>query len=75
MQLVGFGRTRRGVKLNYIHQIMVYADDDNVRSGSINNIKKNTKDLVAASKKFGQEINDEKSKSYLEIRMEDRITT
>jgi len=42
-------------------------------SGSINTIKKNTEDLVAVSKRI-LEINDEKTKSCLEIRMQDKIT-
>jgi len=43
-------------------------------SGSINVVKKNTEDLVAASKRI-LEVNDEKTKSCLEIRMQDKITT
>jgi hypothetical protein len=35
-----------GVKLNGIHQILVYVDDVNMLGGSIHTSKKNTKALV-----------------------------
>ena len=31
-----------GLKLNGAHQLVVYADDDNILGGSIHSIKKNT---------------------------------
>jgi hypothetical protein len=63
-----------GFQLNGTYQFLFYTDDVNILSGSINTIKKNTEDLVAASKRT-LEVNDEKTKSCLEIRMQDKITT
>ena len=51
-----------GLKLNGIHQLLVYDDDDddvNILSGNVHVIKKNRESLVAASK---------------EIRMPDEVT-
>jgi hypothetical protein len=63
-----------GFQLNGMHQLLFYTDDVKILSGSINTKKKNMEDLVAASKRI-LEVNDEKTKSCLEIRMQDKITT
>jgi hypothetical protein len=63
-----------GFQLNGTHQLLFYTDDVNILSWSINTIKKNMEDLVAANKRI-LEVNDEKTKSCLEIRMQDKITT
>jgi len=49
------------LKLNGKHQVLDYADDVNILSGSVNTIKKNTEALVAASKENGLEVNAEKN--------------
>jgi hypothetical protein len=41
------------LKLNGIHQLLVYAADVNILGGSIHTIKKNAKVLVVASKETG----------------------
>jgi protein associated with RNAse G/E len=53
---------QEGLKLNGTHQLVVYADDVNILGGSVHAIKKNTEDLVVASKEIGLEINVEKTK-------------
>jgi hypothetical protein len=41
---------KEGFKLNGTHQLLVYADDVNIVSGSIHTIRKNTEALLIASK-------------------------
>jgi hypothetical protein len=50
-----------GLKLNGTHQLLVYADDDNILVGSIHTVKKNTDALVIASKERGLAGNTEKT--------------
>jgi hypothetical protein len=53
---------KEGLKLNGTHQLLVYADDVNMLSGSIHTIRKNTEVLLIASKEIGLEANAEKTK-------------
>jgi archaellum component FlaC len=50
------------VELNGTHQLLVYADDVNLLSDSINTIKENTETLLEVTKDVGLEINAEKTK-------------
>jgi hypothetical protein len=52
---------QEGLKLNGIHQLLVYADDVNILGGSIHAIKKNTETLVVTSKEIRLEVNAEKT--------------
>ena len=51
-----------GLKLNDAHQLLVYADDNNILGESLHTIKKNTETLVVASKETGVEVNVVKTK-------------
>jgi hypothetical protein len=51
-----------GLKLNCIHQLLIYADNVNILSGRVHTIKKNTEAFVVASKKIELEINTDKTK-------------
>ena len=53
---------QEGLKLNDIHQLLVYADDINIVGGCIHIIRKKTQAAVIASKEIGLEVNAEKGK-------------
>jgi hypothetical protein len=53
------------LKLNWIHQILAYADDVNIVRGNIDTIKKNTEALLGASTETGLEVNPGKIKYML----------
>jgi hypothetical protein len=52
-----------GLKLNGIHQLLVYVDYVNLLVDNINIIKKSTENLTDASKEGGLEVNAEKTES------------
>jgi hypothetical protein len=51
--------------LNGTHQLLAYADEDNIVGENIDTIKKNAEALLDASKKVGLEVNPEKTKYML----------
>jgi len=51
-----------GLKLNYTHQLLAYADDVNILGGSVDTVKKNAEALVVATKEIGLEVNAHKTK-------------
>jgi hypothetical protein len=64
---------QKGLKLKGTHQLLVYADDDNVLVESIHTIKK-TEASSFASNKIGLQVNAEKSIcSCLMNRMQNEI--
>jgi hypothetical protein len=57
--------TQVGLKLNGTHQLLAYADDVNLLGDNTDTIKKNTENLIDASKEVGLEINVERTKYTL----------
>jgi hypothetical protein len=54
-----------GLKLNWPHQLLVYADDVNLLGDNTDTIKKNTETLTDTSNEDDLEINAEKTKHTL----------
>jgi retron-type reverse transcriptase len=54
-----------GLKLNWTHRLLVYADDVNLLGDNIDTIKKNMETLIDASKEVCLEANTEKTKYRL----------
>ena len=50
------------MKLNGIHQLLIYADDVNILEGSVHTVKENAAALIVASKETGLEVNADKTK-------------
>ena len=53
---------REGLKLNGTHQIQVYVDDAYILGGSVHTWRKNTEDLVVASKEIDLQVKSDKTK-------------
>jgi hypothetical protein len=63
---------QEGLKLNWTHQLLAYADYVNIVGENIDTITKNTEALLDAIKKVGLEVNPEKTKYMLISRSQDR---
>ena len=50
------------MKLNSKHQLLLYADDDNILDRSVRAVKKNKEALLIGSKETGLEVNADKTK-------------
>ena len=50
------------LKLNVVHQLLVYADAVNVLGGNLHTVQRNTQALVVASREFGLEVIADKTK-------------
>jgi len=62
-----------GLKLNGTHQLLVYADDENIWGGSVPTVKENTESLAVTSKEAGLKVNADRTNymvKYLVTRMQ-----
>jgi hypothetical protein len=53
------------LKLNGTHQLLAYADDDNILGGSVHTVRENSEALVVATKEIGLEVNTDKTKTMV----------
>jgi hypothetical protein len=51
-----------GMKLNHIHQLLVYVDDVNILGGSVHTIKGNIDAVIVAGMETGLELNADEIK-------------
>jgi hypothetical protein len=58
-------KIQTGLKLNGIHQLLVYADNVNLLGHDLNTIKKNKQALTDATKGVGLEVNMKKTRYML----------
>jgi len=56
------------LKLNGVHQLLVYADDVNILGGGIDTLKENAEALVAATREIGLEVSAGKIKCMVMFR-------
>ena len=62
------------LKMNGTHQFLPYADDVNIVGESIHTVKENAEALVVVSMETGQQVNADKCKYMVKIRMQDEVT-
>ena len=56
---------QEGLKLNGLYQHLLYADSINILGGNMYTVKKNTEELVTASKEVSIEVNAEKTEASM----------
>ena len=66
--IIGVQVNEDGFKLNGTHQLLVYADEDNILGGSVHSVMENAETLVVATKEAGLEVNADKSKYMVKSR-------
>jgi len=66
---------QKGLILNGTHQLLVYAYDVNILTGSEHTIKKNAETLLVASKETGLEVNADKTKYMVMSRDQCRMAS
>jgi hypothetical protein len=50
------------LKLNGTHQLLVYADDDNILGGSVHTLQKSANAFIVGRMETGPEVNADKTK-------------
>jgi hypothetical protein len=60
-----FQENEFGLELNGTHQLLFYADDDNLLGDSVNTIKENSETFLDASRDIGLEISAKKAKCMI----------
>jgi hypothetical protein len=62
-----------GMKLNSIHQLLVYSDDVKILGESVHTVKENVEALVVASKETGIEVNADETKHMVMSRDQNAV--
>ncbi|KAJ4447033.1 hypothetical protein ANN_09021 [Periplaneta americana] len=69
LQRVCKADNREGLELNWLHQLLVYADDVNMLGENPQMVRENTGILLEASKEIGLDVNPEKTREEHRLRV------